>query len=74
MRSTTLVGWLLVAMGVIAFAFGAIPLQREQHKAELGPLRVSVEERRAIPLLPVVGAVALVGGLALLLAGSRQET
>lgn len=73
MRSNTLVGILLIAVGLLAFAFGGITYTRDVDKAEFGPLRVSVEEKRTIPLPPVVGAVALVGGIALLVAGSRQE-
>lgn len=74
MRGTTLVGILLIAVAAIAFAFGGITYTRDEKKADIGPFNVSVEERERIPLPPIVGAVALVGGVALLIAGARKTS
>ncbi len=38
---------------------------------DLGPLKVEKKQEKTIPLPPVLGGVALVGGIVLLLASSR---
>jgi uncharacterized membrane protein HdeD (DUF308 family) len=72
MRTATLVGILLVAVGVVALIYQGISYTTEQTVFELGPVDVRAEERRTIPLPPILGALALIGGIVLIVAGSRK--
>jgi drug/metabolite transporter (DMT)-like permease len=72
MRAATIVGILLVVVGVVALIYQGITYTSEQTVFELGPLDVQAEERRRIPLPPILGALALIGGIVLIVVGSRK--
>lgn len=71
MRWETIVGILLVVVGVAGLLIGGIQYTEEEAGVEAGPLEVRVEERRTIPIPPVLGAVALVAGAGFLYVGLR---
>jgi uncharacterized membrane protein HdeD (DUF308 family) len=71
MKTSVLLGILLIAVGVIALAYQGITYTRNKTILDVGPLKAQVEEKRTIPLPPVLGAVSLAGGIALLVAGTR---
>ena len=61
-----LLGIALIAVGIIAFAYQGISYTTRDKVVDLGPLHVTAEKSHTLPLPPIVGAVALAGGLALL--------
>jgi hypothetical protein len=68
-----IVGVLLIVVGVIALAYGGITYTRREKVIDIGPVEATTERRETIPLPPVLGALALVGGIALMIAGSRKR-
>ncbi len=72
MKTNQMLGILLIVLGVAAFAYQGITYTTRETAIDLGPVQVTTERTRRLPLPPIVGAVALVGGIALLLAGSRK--
>jgi len=68
-----IVGVLLIVIGVIALAYGGISYTRREKVIDIGPIEATAERRETIPLPPVLGALALVGGIALMIAGSRKR-
>ena len=68
-----IVGVLLIVLGVIALAYGGITYTTREKVIDIGPIEATTERRETIPLPPVLGALALVGGIALLIAGSRKR-
>jgi hypothetical protein len=73
MKTNTLVAVVLIALGIAAFGYQGITYTTREKVIDLGPLKVSTEKSNTIPLPPVVGAVALVGGLVLLVRGRKQD-
>ncbi len=73
MRWQTWVGILLVVVGVLGLIFGGIRWTEEEAGVEAGPLEVRVEERRTIPIPPILGGLALVAGAGLLYVGLRSR-
>lgn len=71
MKPTAVVGIVLIVIGVIALAYGGFSFTTSEKVAEVGPLKVEKEKTRSVPLPPVLGAVALIGGVVLLLVGRR---
>lgn len=59
-------GVALVVIGIVALLYGGISYKREKTAIDLGPLEVKTTERKSIPLPPVIGVIALVGGIGLL--------
>ncbi|MEX2543204.1 MAG: hypothetical protein WD314_15460 [Trueperaceae bacterium] len=72
MKTATIIGIILVVLGIGALIYQGITYTSEQTVLELGPLDVEAEERRTIPLPPILGVLALVGGVVLIVAGSRK--
>ena len=72
MKPITIVGVLLIVLGVVAFAYQGITYTTNEKVVDLGPLKVEAKRERTIPLPPVLGGIALVGGIVLVIAGSRR--
>jgi len=68
-----IVGIILIVVGVIALAYGGISYTREEEILDVGPIEATAERRETIPLPPILGGLALAGGVVLLIAGSRKR-
>jgi hypothetical protein len=68
-----LIGVLLIVFGIVALAIGGISYIDRDKVVDIGPLEVQTEERKNIPLSPIVGIGALAGGIVLVMAGSRTR-
>lgn len=73
MKSTTLIGVLLIVVGIIAFGYTGISYTTREKVVDVGPIHMTADKTRTFPLPPILGAVALAGGVALLLLGGRKS-
>ena len=71
MKQTTIFAVLLIVLGVAAFAYQGITYKTREKAVDLGPLQVTTEKTKHIPISPIVGVIALVGGIALLTGSTR---
>jgi hypothetical protein len=74
MRSTAIVGVLLFVLGLGALAYQRINYTTRETIIDVGPVHATAERHRTLPLPPVVGALAVLGGVVLLIAGKRRLT
>lgn len=72
MRAVTVVGVLLVVIGIVALAYQGITYTTSEKVVDVGPLRLEAKRERTIPLPPVVGVAALLGGVILLVVSARR--
>ena len=72
MKTTTILGIALIVLGLVAFAYQGITYTTRENVIDLGPLQATVDKKETIPLPPLVGGLALVGGIALLIVGMRK--
>jgi hypothetical protein len=56
----------LIALGIVALAYQGITYTSMGKAFDLGPIHVATEETHHIPLPPILGAIALIGGIVLL--------
>ena len=73
MRPKIALAIVLMAIGVVALIYQGITYTTREKTLDLGPLQVTTEKTNRIPLPPIVGAVALVGGLVLLVVDSKRS-
>jgi len=66
-------GFALVVLGIIALVYGGISYNRERTVIDLGPFKATATEQKNIPFSPVLGGIALIGGIALLLAPRKRS-
>ena len=73
MRTTTLLAVILIAIGIVAFGYQGITYTTKENVVDIGPLKVTTEKTNTLPLPPIVGAIALVGGIVLLAVGRKKD-
>jgi len=73
MRSTAIVGLVLIVLGLAALAYQGINYTTRETVIDVGPLHATAERHRTLPLPPVLGAVVVAGGVVLLVAAMRKH-
>ena len=71
MKPRTLIGIFLIAIGIVAFAYHGITYKTREKIVDIGSVQVTAEKTKTFPLPPIVGAVAVVGGIVLLVMDKR---
>jgi hypothetical protein len=64
-------GVILIVLGLIGLAWGGFAYTTREKVVDIGPIHATREETHNVPLPPIVGAVALIGGVVLLMVGRR---
>lgn len=72
MKPATVVGILLIVIGLVALAYGGFSFTTREKVAEIGPLKIEKDKTRTIPLPPILGGAALVAGVVVLVLGARR--
>ncbi len=67
------IGIILIVLGIAAFLFQGISYTTEEKVLDVGPLEVTKEKSNHIPLPPVLGAIALLGGVGLVALGGKKS-
>ena len=73
MKPIMLGGILLVILGVLALAYQGINYTRQETVLDVGPIHATAEKHERIALPPILGGLMLVGGIVMLVTGSRQK-
>jgi uncharacterized membrane protein YidH (DUF202 family) len=71
MKPTAVLAVILIIIGVIALAYGGFNFTTKEKVAEVGPLKLEKNKTHSVPLPPILGVLALVGGVALLVVSRR---
>lgn len=71
MKTSMIFALLLIALGVVAFVYQGINYTSKEKIVDIGSLEVTAQTTKTLPLPPIVGALALVGGIGLLVWGRR---
>jgi hypothetical protein len=73
MKPATVVGIILIVIGIIGFAVGGINFTHEKKDVDLGPVQVSHEQKSTVPIPPILSTIALIGGIGLVVVGVRSK-
>lgn len=74
MKAATIVGIVLIILGIAGFAMGGVSFTHEKKDVDLGPLQVSHEQKKTLPISPILSVVTLVAGVGLVAVGVRSRT
>jgi hypothetical protein len=73
MKANTLIGIILIVVGIVAFAYQGITYTTREKVVDIGSLHMTAERTKTLPLPPIASALALVGGIVLLVMGTRKS-
>ena len=62
----------LIAIGVVSLAYQGITYTTREKVLDIGPIKATAEKEKTIPLPPILGGLALAGGVVLLVVGARR--
>jgi hypothetical protein len=71
MRPASLIAIVLFIIGIISLAYQGFTYTTQKKVVDIGPIQATKQEHKTIPLPPIIGVIALVGG-AVLLVGDRR--
>jgi hypothetical protein len=66
-----IIGIVLIIVGIVGFAWGGLGWNEKKKDAQLGPLEISHTESHGISFPPIVSGICLVGGILLVVVGSK---
>ena len=73
MKAATIIGILLIVLGIIGYATGGISFTHEKKDVDLGPVQISHKTQDTLPLSPIFSTVSLIAGLGLVVVGARAK-
>jgi hypothetical protein len=72
MRTPMLAGILLIVLGVVALTYHGITYVERKDIVNIGPIHATEEHEKTVPLPPIFGALAIAGGVLVLVYGSKR--
>ena len=72
MKPAGIVGIILIIIGVLALVYGGFTYTKREKVLDVGPIQATAERQKTIPFPPVLGGICLVGGIVLVIVGSRK--
>ena len=74
MKPISWAGILLIVLGALALAYQGINYTRQKQVLDVGSMHVTAETQERIPLPPILGGLAVVGGIVLLVVGAKGKS
>jgi hypothetical protein len=73
MKSITALGILLAVLGVLALVYQGFNYTHRETVFDVGSIHATRDDHERVSLPPIVGGLALAGGIALLLVGAKRK-
>jgi hypothetical protein len=74
MKPITWIGFLLIVLGGLALAYQGFNYTRQEKVLDIGPIHATREDQEHVSIPPVLGGLALAGGIALLVVGAKKNS
>jgi hypothetical protein len=71
MNGRTIVGIILVVIGLFALAYQGFSYTTQKKVIDIGPIQATKEEHHSVPLPPILGALALLSGVVVVVSDRR---
>lgn len=72
MKTALLAGIVLIVIGILSLAYQGFTYHTQKKVADIGPIHATKTESHTVPLPPVLGGLALIGGVVLVAVGAKQ--
>jgi len=74
MRPLAIIGVILLAIGILSLGYQGFTYVTKEKVVDAGPIQVSADREKTVWIPPVIGAICLVSGVALLMAGMNSRS
>jgi uncharacterized membrane protein len=74
MKPIVWVGILLIVLGGLALTYQGFTYTHQERVLDLGPIHATAEKQERVSISPILGGLAVVGGIALLVVGGRKSS
>jgi hypothetical protein len=71
MKAAFLAGIVLIVIGIVSLAYQGFTYHTQKRVADIGPIHATRTQDHTVPLPPVLGGLALVGGIVLIAVGAK---
>lgn len=68
---TKTIGMILIALGLVGLVWGGFTYTTREKVVDIGPIDITRNETHSLPLPPLLGAVAVLGGIVLLVSAKK---
>ena len=65
-------GLVLLVLGILGLVYGGFRVAYPDKVVDAGPLQISVTRHESVPIPPVLGGIAVIGGIALILMDKKK--
>ena len=73
MNGIIIIGILLLVVGAFVLVNQGFSYTDRDKVLDIGPIEAHTESRKTVPVSPVFGGLALVGGIAMVVLGARKK-
>jgi hypothetical protein len=73
MKPIAIAGVLLIVIGLAALVYQGVTYTSRETVIDIGPISATADRQKTLPIPPVLGILAVAGGVALLVAGARKR-
>ena len=73
MKPISIAGIVLIVLGALALAYKGFSYTRHEQVLDVGPMHITADTKDRVPISPILGGLALVGGIALLVVGNKKS-
>ena len=73
MRQLTTIGVILIVLGLLGFVVPRITYTEETTAVDIGPVEVTTEQERSIPIPDIAAGAAVVAGVVMVVMGSGSR-
>ena len=72
MKPATIIGILLILLGVVGFLVGGITFTQHKQDVNVGPLQIGHDQKSTLPISPILSTIALIAGVGLVAVGAKS--
>jgi hypothetical protein len=73
MTRNAIAGVILIVLGAAALVYQGITYTSRETVLDIGPIHATADRQKTVPLPPILGLIAVAGGVALLVVGARSR-
>jgi hypothetical protein len=73
MKPATIIGIILILLGIVGFAVGGVSFTHEKKDVDVGPVQIEHKQTSTFPISPVLSTISLIAGVGLVVVGSKSS-